>query len=259
MTFYEVNRFLWWQLHNSQRPRAGTFSLAATGAGTDKLLRLNSRAFTSCESWHTHLSHSRETHSTLGVVAGDIPKVHFFLATLKLVWTQRFGVFVFFQISHQRIQVFLDHRDPLHIADLLSHHPLSHIWVPATVTMTTPLKLDRRWLHGPACEKQSDSLLLSLLPFFAPSLLRFVAYLKPSQLLNRLHRKLHLFILFSALPERFDAVLGFFAVKAASFTAKMMTQKVPLFLWSFWWLLLVMPVCVCMCYTSKLYMFQFTH
>lgn len=171
------------------------------------------------------------------------------------VWSFRF-----FQISHQRIQVFLDHRDPLHIADLLSHHPLSHIWVPATVTMTTPLKLDRRWLHGPACEKQSDSLLLSLLPFFAPSLLRFVAYLKPSQLLNRLHRKLHLFILFSAPPpERFDAVLGFFAVKAASFTAKMMTQKVPLFLWSFWWLLLVMPVCVCMCYTSKLYMFQFTH
>lgn len=131
-------------------------------------------------------------------MAGDIPKVRFFLATLHLVWTQRFGVFVFFQISHQRIQVFLDHRDPLHIADLLSHHPLSHIWVPATVTMTTPLKLDRRWLHGPACEKQSDSLLLSLLPFFAPSLLRFVAYLKPSQLLNRLHRKLHLFILFSA-------------------------------------------------------------
>lgn len=127
-------------------------------------------------------------------------KYIFFLRHLNWCGLKGLEFSFFSQISHQRIQVFLDHRDPLHIADLLSHHPLSHIWVPATVTMTTPLKLDRRWLHGPACEKQSDSLLLSLLPFFAPSLLRFVAYLKPSQLLNRLHRKLHLFILFSAPP-----------------------------------------------------------
>lgn len=86
--------------------------------------------------------------------------------------------------------------DPVHTADLLFHHPPSHIWVPTTVTMTTPLKLDRRWLHGPACEKQSDSLLLSLRPFFAPSVLSFGAYLRLPQLLNRPRRRFQLFILF---------------------------------------------------------------
>lgn len=50
--------------------------------------------------------------------------------------------------------------------------------------MTTPLKLDRRWLRGPACEKQVwHSLLLSvspsLSPFFSPW---FVPYSKLTQL-----------------------------------------------------------------------------
>lgn len=168
------------------------------------------------------------------------------------VWSFRF-----FQISHQRIQVFLDHRDPLHIADLLSRHPLSHIWVPATVTMTTPLKLDRRWLHGLwKAVWQSPS----LTPSFLCSLLTAICCLFKALAAFEPSASQTPFV-YSLLcpPERFDAVLGFFAAKAASFTAKMMTQKVPLFLWSFWWLLLVMPVCVCMCYTSKLYMFQFTH
>lgn len=48
--------------------------------------------------------------------------------------------------------------------DLLSHQAKSYIFslwdnmlqlhLPATVAMTTPLKLDRRWLRGPHCEKQ---------------------------------------------------------------------------------------------------------
>lgn len=39
---------------------------------------------------------------------------------------------------------------------------------PATVTMTTPLKLDRRWLRGPACEKQVwQCLLLFFLSFLS--------------------------------------------------------------------------------------------
>lgn len=134
------------------------------------------------------------------------------------MWTPIFHWFIYFNIPKVN-QVFLDHCDPLHIADLLFHHPPSHIWVPTTVTMTTPLKLDRRWLHGPACEKQSDSLLLSLLPFFAPSLLPFVAYLKPSQLLNRLHWKFHFFILFFS-PLKVSGCLGrlfFSTAKAALF------------------------------------------
>lgn len=51
----------------------------------------------------------------------------------------------------------------LHPRPLRYHPTLSQPQLLATVTMTTPLKLDRRWLRGPACEKQVwQSLLLSV-------------------------------------------------------------------------------------------------
>lgn len=69
-------------------------------------------------------------------------------------------------------------------------------------------------------------------PFFAPSSLSFVAFLKLSQLLNRLHRKFHLFILFLP-PFKVSGCLGrfFFLPRKplAFFSATMMTQKLPFF------------------------------
>lgn len=52
--------------------------------------------------------------------------------------------------------------------------------------MTTPLKLDRRWLRGPSCEKHVwQSLLLSVSPSLrTPLYPRFVPYSKLSQLLT---------------------------------------------------------------------------
>lgn len=220
------------------------FSLAATGAGTDKLLRLNSRAFTSCESRHTHLSHSRETHCTLGVMAGDIPKVNFFLRHLNWCGLRGLEFSFLSNIPPANPGLSWSPRSPAYSWLALPSSPEPHLSA-SHCHHDNPLEARQEvatWTSLWKAVWQSPS----LTPSFLCSLLTAICCLFKALAAFWTVCIANSTCLFSSLPpppsprtERFGAVLGFFAVKAASFTAKMMTQKVPLFLWSFWWLLLV--------------------
>lgn len=236
------------------------FSLAATGAGTDKLLRLNSRAFTSCESRHTHLSHTRETHCTLGVMAGDIPKVNFFFRHLNWCGLRGLEFSFLSNIPPANPGLSWSPRSPAYSWLALPSSPEPHLSA-SHCHHDNPLEARQEvatWTSLWKAVWQSPS----LTPSFLCSLLTAICCLFKALAAFWTVCIANSICLFSSLPPPPKGSTLFWAFSPLR----------PLPLRQRWWhrkslyfcgvsdgFCSFTPACVCMCYSGKLYMFQFTH